>query len=166
MKGSIPQAKTMEPISIATKVKINAKPAEVFDYFANLKLHYYWNPSLRKLSGKETLAAGESYKAESNVLGGITIKSTNKVITLETNRKLELESKLGNIKYRQCYNLKDRGKYTIVTSNTDILIECITFGLTHGVLKQLAEHEIQTDLNYLKLAVENKLAKKVLATNT
>lgn len=164
MNQATTQASTMATISMATDVKIKAKPAEVFEYIANLKLHYYWNPSLRKLSSEGMLAIGKSYKSESKVLGGITIDSDNEVTAYVANQMLELKCKLGNIKYRQSYVLKAQRKYTTVTANTEILTESTTFGLTLGVLKKLAEHEIQTDLNYLKLAVENQLAKEVLHT--
>ncbi len=61
------------------------------------------------------------------------------------------------IKYKQTIKLKEQTKNTQVISKIVVLTPAQTFGLTTPVLKILADKELKTDLQTLKIVVENKL---------
>jgi hypothetical protein len=156
----------MATLALKNKVSIKAEPSEVYFYLSHLKYHYLWNPSMRHLSSEGELTLGMSYEAKSKLLGGITVSSRNKVTELVPNKKLRLQNRLGNIKYDAEFTLAKRRSRTIVTCNIIIDTKAQILGMTLPVLKQLGNRELQSDLYYLKLAVENKMAQQLDKTNT
>lgn len=149
----------MATVSARTSINIKAKPTDVFEYIKNLKYYYYWNPSLRMLSHEGELEEGMTYESESVVLRDIVIKSQNVVTKLVPNKEIDVTNNMGTVKYDSSITLTDRSHATLVVCRIDVLTESRAFGLTLPVLKQLAQRELQTDLQALKFAVENNIGK-------
>lgn len=142
--------------TVSTSVTISATPADVFEYLAHLKYHYLWNPQIRKFSTQDSLSIGKKYTTESQVLGA-TIKATNEVTTFDPPHKLVLENFMGVVKYRATFRLSGNVKETRVVLTTQLSTNGAIYIFTKPVLKQLALRELRTDLQALKIAVENKL---------
>lgn len=144
-------------ITSESKITIKAPPEEVYKYLKHLKYYYLWNSSLRYLSYEGPLKKGISYDSENIIFNKNVIKAHNIVTAIEPNKKIETENKLGMIKYKQTIKLKEQTKNTQVISKIVVLTPAQTFGLTTPVLKILADKELKTDLQTLKIVVENKL---------
>lgn len=144
--------------TVATKLTIAASPAEVFEYLADLKYHYLWNPQVRTISTNEKLKLGMQYNTESTVLGA-TIKATNTVKVFNPPSELVLENPLGNVCYTAKFKLTPQanGKKTAVQLSVKVSTNHKAYVFTAPVLKQLALRELRTDLQALKVAVENSL---------
>lgn len=147
----------MPTVSAKTSINIKATPEDVFAYLKNLKYWYYWNPSLRMLSHEGELEEGMAYESESVVLKDIVIKNQNVVTKLIPNKEIDVANNMGTVKFDSSITLTNRSHATMVVCRIDVLTESKAFGLTLPVLKQLAKRELQTDLQALKIAVENKL---------
>lgn len=147
----------MATLTFKNKVSIKAEPDEVFLYFANLKYHYLWNPTLREITPEKELSVGLSYHTKAKLLGGITVSSQNSVVELTPSKKLVLENRLGNVKYAAVFTLTKRRLNTIVACIISIDTKAQILGMTQPVLKQLANRELESNLYYLKLAVEHKM---------
>jgi len=144
-------------ITSESKITIQASPGEVYKYLSNLKYYYLWNASLRYLSYEGPLKKGVSFDSENIILNKNVIKGHNIVTAIEPNKKIETENKLGMIKYKQMFELKEQAKGTQVINRIDVLTPAQAFGLTTPVLKILAKRELRTDLQTLKIVVENKI---------
>lgn len=55
------------------------------------------------------------------------------------------------------FRLQGRGDSTLVTCSTTVTAASAAFAFTAPILKRLARRELQTDMQALKLAVENGL---------
>lgn len=144
-------------IKSVSRVTIKASPNEVYKYISNLK-YYLWNPSLRYLSKEEPFKLGVSFDSESVILRKNIIKCHNVVTELVNNESIGMENQLGNIKYKKLFKLKKKDKTTILSAELAILTPSQAFALTTPILKILAQRELKTDLNALKIVVENKLS--------
>lgn len=144
--------------TVATKLTIAASPTEVFEYLADLKYHYLWNPQVRTISHQQKLKLGIQYKTESTVLG-TTIKATNTVKVFKPPHEMVLENPLGSVCYTAKFRLTphDKGKKTLIKLSVELSTEHKAYAFTVPILKQLALRELRTDLQALKIAVENKL---------
>jgi hypothetical protein len=141
---------------VVARVSIDATPPGVFGYLEHLRFHYLWNPSLIKLSPIVALKQGMTYKSTSLLLG-IKVQSVNKVSKLVKNRELEVENDSGPLNYRVNYHLETKASKTIVICTTEVSSKSEAFAFAKPVLKLLARRELQTDLQALKIAVENRL---------
>jgi len=144
-------------ITSESKIIIKASPREVYKYLSHLKYYYLWNSSLRYLSYEGPLKKGVSFDSENIILHKNVIKGHNIVTAIEPNKKIETENKIGMIKYKQMFQLKEQANSTQVTTKIVVLTPAQTFGLTTPILKILANRELKTDLQALKIVVENKL---------
>lgn len=142
--------------TVATTITISAKPNEVFTYLENLKYHYLWNPQVRTISTIEKLRLSAKYKTESTVLG-MTIKATNVVTGFKPSEELILENALGSVQYRAKFKLYPLQHKTTVKLSVTLAADSKIYVFTVPVLKQLALRELKTDLQALKIAVENNL---------
>ena len=142
--------------TVETQILIKARPPEVFKYLAHLKYHYLWNPQLRKISKSGRLKAGDTYTTESVVLG-LKISATNTITVLKAPKELAMINPLGNLTYTAHFRLYPRGKKTLVKLGVSLAADKNFYMFTVPVLKQLALRELRTDLQALKIAVENSL---------
>lgn len=144
-------------VDIKTQVSVCASAAEVFMYLANLQFVHLWNPQLRHVSTRKQLKLHSVYETETVILG-ISIKSINTVTKYVKNKEIQIENTTGTVQYHVRFEIND-------TSNPTVLLKCFTsvssentaFAFTKPVLKVLARRKLQTDLQALKIAVENKL---------
>jgi hypothetical protein len=142
---------------VTARVSINSKPTEVFKYLKHLKYHFLWNPFLQKLDPISALKTGMKYNSVITILG-VKIKSTNKVMTLTSDKELTIENSTGILKYKVCYRLLEKGhSQTSVICTTTVETDNRTFAFSGPVLKVLAQRELQSDLQALKVAVEQQL---------
>jgi len=142
--------------SVTTQVTIAAKPGTVFKYLTDLKYHYLWNPQLQSISTTEKLKLGTQYETTSLVLG-VKIKACNEVTQLVPNKYLELENNTGTVHYKASFKLSPKGSSTVVICETTVSSQSEAFAFAKPVLKMLARRELQTDMQALKIAVENQL---------
>jgi len=147
----------MVEISSTSRITIHASAHEVYKYLSNLKYYYLWNTSLRYLSYEGPLKVGVSFDSESIIFKKYSIKCHNVVTELEVDKKVGTENQLGMIKYQQVYKLQKKNQSTIVNFKIDIITPSQPFGLTNSVLKVIADRELKSHLDALKIAVENKL---------
>jgi hypothetical protein len=122
----------------------------------DLKRHYLWNPPLQSISSTDRLHLGSVYQTTSLVLG-VRISSSNLVTKLSPSKELEIENNTGTVHYRVHFQLRDKGESTLVTCSTTVSSDSGAFAFTAPILKLLARRELQTDMQALKIAVENQL---------
>jgi hypothetical protein len=142
---------------IVTRINIAARPPAVFKYLRHLKYHFLWNPHIRSLSPLKTLQEGMVYKSTSLMLG-IRVQGKNQVTRLSNNRELQIENSTGTLKYRVNYKLAPARNGTLLTCSTTVYSDYQAFAFTTPIMKLLARRELQTDLQALKIAVEQGLA--------
>jgi hypothetical protein len=141
---------------VSSKVTINVSPTAVFAYLEDLKFHYLWNPQLNHISPIIKLQLGSKYQTASLFLGK-ELKADNIVTKFVKNKELQIENTTGLVEYRVNYKLASRSSQTVVVSNITVASKSKAFAFTAPVLKALAQRELQTDLQALKVAVEQKL---------
>jgi len=147
----------MVSISIKSDVNIKASADEVFIYLINLKYLSLWNPSLKKISKRNVLTEGASYKAEILIFNKYPVKSQNHITKLVANKLIVAENEFGLVHYKSTIKLSKLKGGTKVEHSIDILTKPMLFGLTADVLRNLANHEINADLEALKTVIENKI---------
>ncbi len=143
-------------VNITSKVDIGVKPSEIFTYLTDLKRHYLWNPHLRKVAPLNSLKLGVTYRSTSLLLG-IEVRGSNKVVKYIQNREIEIANSTGTIHYRVNYKLLNNTSKTQVVCTTHVSSDHKSFAFTQPILKLLARRELQSDLEALKIAVENQL---------
>lgn len=144
-------------VTATTRITIDATPTKVFEYLSDLRYHYLWNPQVQAISMLGKLKLGVTFTAESRVLG-VTIRSTNTVTHFKPPRELTIENSFGLVCYTAKFHLAPlSGSMTTVKLNVTLESDTKGFTFTKAVLKQLALRELRTDLQALKVAVENKL---------
>jgi carbon monoxide dehydrogenase subunit G len=141
---------------ITNRVTINASAKEVFHYLSDPSLHYLWNPPLQSITATKPLKKGTTYRATSLLLG-VLFESTNTVSAYEQDKLLEIRNSGAALDFCVIYNLEAQGKSTVVQCFTMVSSTSKAFAFTKPVLKLLAQREIRSDLQALKLAVEQKL---------
>jgi hypothetical protein len=143
-------------VRVITRITIEAQPSQIFNYLSDLKYHYLWNPQMRKITPVIKLRKGSKYNTESIVLG-VRINSSNKVQKFVKNDELEIVNDTGQVHYCVNYKLLPKGKKTQLVCSTVVSTVSGYFSFAKPVLKLLAQRELQTDMQALKLAVENDL---------
>lgn len=141
---------------VVSKVTIDATSPQVFLYLSDNHKHFFWNPHLQSIKPKMALTKGCSYDTVSLFLGK-EIRATNEVTVLRKDRELEIQNDTGTLHYRVNYQLKSEGKKTVVTCGVVVEAKSNAFAFATPVLKKLASRELQSDLQALKLAVEQQL---------
>ncbi len=144
-------------VTVSTQITITADKHAVFKYISDLRYHYLWNPQLQLISSQKALKLGSTYKTESQVLG-ITITAFNRVTLFIPVKEIEIQNKFGSVKYTVHFKLAERGSKTRITLSTTVSTDSAVFGFALPVLKKLALRELRTDLNALKVAVEQRLS--------
>ncbi len=142
--------------SIVTRITIDSSPAEVFDYLTNYKYYRLWNPQIIETSRFTKLTLHSTYATTSQVLG-VTIKSQNIVTKFRSNTFIRIENNTGLVHYVADFSLVTQASKTVVTCSTTVSSKSKAFAFTAPVMKRLAQRELQTDMQALKLACENKL---------
>lgn len=142
--------------TIVSRIQISADQKVVFEYLSHLKYHTLWNPHLRKISSGQRLKLGSRYTTESFILN-IRLPAHNTVTKFSEPNEMEIENTVGVLNWRINYKLKPNGKSVLVVCSSIVSTESKGFVFTAPILKQLARRELQTDLQSLKIAVENKL---------
>ena len=135
---------------------IAAPPAAVFKYLTNLAYHYLWNPQIQYISDDGALHLGSTYQTTSLVLG-VKLNSTNLVTKFIPSKEVEIENNTGTVHYCANFRLRPRHKQTIVTCHTIVSADSAAFAFAGPIMRRLARRELQTDMQALKLAVENGL---------
>lgn len=143
-------------VKVATKITINAPPEQVFEYLSNLKYHYLWNPQMHSISSTKRLKLGSTYQTESLVLG-TKIQAHNQVTKFAPPRQLLIENSLGAVTYQALFRLRSLRGQTEVNLQTTVTTDSKAFVFTLPILKKLALRELRTDLQALKIAVEDRL---------
>ncbi|HWB39432.1 MAG TPA: SRPBCC family protein [Candidatus Saccharimonadales bacterium] len=142
--------------TVATKITIQASPAAVFEYLTNLKYHYLWNPQTHSISSTKRIKLGSTYQTENMVLG-TKFKGSNVVTALSAPKHLTIENSLGLVTWKADFRLYKRGPQTEVKLSTKVTTDSKVFVFTLPILKKLALRELRTDLQALKIAVEDHL---------
>ncbi len=99
---------------------------------------------------------GTVFKTESQVLG-VKLKCVNVVKSFQPSEELIIENKLGTVTYNARFHFTPQTSKTCVQLNITLSTDSKAFVFTKPVLRQLALRELRTDLQALKIAVENKL---------
>lgn len=139
-----------------TKITIGRPPSEVFAYLTDLRHHYLWNPQVQAISTTKRLKLGATFKTESQVLG-ITFKTVNTVTSFKPPKELVLVNPIGAVVYTAKFMLSPQGGKTYVKLQVTISTDANVFVFAKPVLRQLALRELRTDLQALKVAIENDL---------
>lgn len=148
---------------VVTRVSIGATADEVFKYLTDLKYMHLWNPQLKAASSQKVLRLNSTYQTVSIVLG-ITIEALNMVTEYVPGKLLQVENTTGNIHYLVNFRLTRKNRATtMLTCTTTVWSESLAFAFSTPVLKLLARRELQTDLQALKIAVENQLSARPLS---
>jgi carbon monoxide dehydrogenase subunit G len=143
-------------VNVVTRITIKATPEQVFTYLSDLKYHYLWNPQIREVKPVVKLKKGMTYTTN-NVVLGMKLNANNKVVKFIKNREIELINETGLVHYCVNYLVVPKGKWTQVVCTTAVSVDANYFSFAKPVLKLLAQRELQTDMQALKLAVENNL---------
>jgi hypothetical protein len=154
--GQIPYTKSMS-VRVITQIAIAAPRPVVFEYLTDLKYHHLWNPQVQSLAGSGVLEKGSTYQTTSLLLG-IKVHSHNKVTLVQSPRRLVIENDAGLVHYKAEFQLEADGDKTVVVCSTNASADSVAFAFTKPVMKLLARRELQTDLQALKIAVEQKLS--------
>jgi hypothetical protein len=141
---------------VVVSIEIQAPKERVFLYLQELKLHYLWNASLRKLEPESALIEGSRYTAYSSLLGK-EVKAVNQVTRLQAPDVLTLANKIGPIHYVITYHLGPNSAGTKLTCNCDIESNVTIFPYAAPLLEMLAHNRIETDFEALKIVVENEV---------
>jgi hypothetical protein len=145
-------------VSIVSKVQINASKAAVFKYLKDLKYHYLWNPHLRDIEPIRPLVVGFQYETKSSLFG-IIVNGHNTVTKLVPEKELQIENNTGTIKYSVNYTIKPQTRNRMqVTCTTEVTTSGIAMKFTGTALKAMVRRELQSDLQALKVTVEQGLA--------
>jgi hypothetical protein len=144
-------------VSVSSGVLIAAPRSDVFTYLTNLKYHFFWNPHLLSVTPMKPIKLGSVYKSESLILG-MTIKGNNVVAKFIQNKELGLENQLGAIHYRITFRLSEQRSKTRISCSTTVIPESKAFTYAVPILKRLAQRELQSDMQALKIAVEGRLS--------
>ena len=139
-----------------TKVRIAADQQLVFEYLTDLKYHCLWNPQTRSISSKSKLQLNSRFKTTIIVLG-IKIRATNLVTKFHAPSVFEIENTTGTVHYVASFRLRPSFGKTLVTSTTTVFTDSKAFVFTVPIMKRLARQELKTDMQSLKVAVENRL---------
>jgi|SRR5580700_2867341 hypothetical protein len=142
--------------TVVTRINIAASQTAVFRYLAHLKYHYLWNPQIQRISTQEPLKLGSTYESMSLVMG-VKIKAKNTVTKFEPPRLLELENRIGAVQYQAHFRLHGQLNKTTLVCSITLSTDSNAFVFTKSLLKKLAQRELQTDMQALKIAVENQL---------
>lgn len=142
--------------TVTTTITIAATPNKVFDYIADLKYHYLWNPQIISIKPIQRLELGAKYTTESRVLG-TPVQAMNEVTSFKPSKELSLENAFGTIQYTATFQLTPLDKKTQVRLSTRLSTDKKIYIFSKPVLKQLALRELRTDLQALKIAIENDL---------
>ena len=144
-------------VRVVTQISIGASAKDVFKYLTVMKYHYLWNPQLQRISPMTVLSKGLQYEAESLVLG-VKTKAQNSVTKFVKDKELEIENNTGLLHYCANFKLSRRDDSTMVVLTTVVSATGKAFAFAKPVLQRLARRELQTDLQALKIAVEQELA--------
>jgi hypothetical protein len=139
--------------SVTSQVSIAAKTWQVFRYIADPELHYLWNPHLRTISAAGKLQLGTTYSTTSLMLG-TKIENDNRITKFEQDALIEIQSNGGTIEFCVEYRLRKYKTQTLLECNTTVVANGKAFAFAKPVLKLLAQRELQSDLQALKIAVE------------
>ncbi len=91
------------------------------------------------------------------MLLGVKISGKNKVTKFVQGKELELENSTGILQYRVNYRLQASHRKTVLYCTTSVSSSGTAFAFATPVLKLLARRELQSDLQALKIAVEQHL---------
>lgn len=142
--------------TVTTKITISSTPKKIFKYLCHLKYHYLWNPHLRKIHPVTSLKLGQIYETESLLLG-IAVKGKNTVTKFISEQELQIENSTGSIQYSVNYRLSAKPDHVVLTCITRVSSKQKIFKFTATVMKTLAQRELQSDLQALKIAAEQQL---------
>lgn len=142
--------------TFVTKIRVAANQQLVFEYITNLKYHRLWNPQTRNISSKSKLRLGSKFRTTIVVLG-IRLHANNIVTKLEAPVEFEMKNMTGTVHYIANMKLKQSFGKTLVTSTTTVSTDSKAFVFTLPIMKRLARRELKTDMESLKVAVENRL---------
>jgi uncharacterized membrane protein len=140
-------------VNVTTKITISASPQSVFAYLSDLNKHYLWNPHLRKISPLGALQDGKEYKTLSTFLG-IGVEGKNRVTKFIRNQEIQIENSTGTVQYLVNYRLQEDATKTRLVCQTTVNSSHNSFAFSAPILKLLATRELRSDLQSLKLAVE------------
>jgi hypothetical protein len=102
------------------------------------------------------LALGSKYQTESRVLG-VKVMAKNVVTKFMKSKELEITNTTGLVKYQANFKLRGKSARTILMCTTTVSADSEAFAFAKPVLKLLARRELQSDMQALKVAVEQRL---------
>jgi hypothetical protein len=142
--------------TIKTQVTIAASPTEVFKYLTNLRFHYLWNPQVHRISTHEQLKQGSVFESVSRVLG-VEVRAVNRVTKFTPQEEFQLENTMGVVQYHAAFHLFAKYQSTLLVCTMTVASASKGFAFSALILKKLAQRELQTDMQALKVAVESHL---------
>ncbi|CAN5149630.1 hypothetical protein BH09PAT3_BH09PAT3_2370 [soil metagenome] len=143
---------------VITRITINSSAQDVFLYLTDLKYMHLWNPQVKELPAQKVLKLHSKYKTVSQVLG-VKIEAANIVTRYDLNKELQIENETGTVSYIANFKLITHNDTVTLVCDTTVSSDSKAFAFTAPVLKLLARRELQTDLQALKIAVENNVSK-------
>ena len=142
---------------VTTTITITKPPETVFEYLADLKYHYLWNPQIISIAPMKRLELGAQYTTKSRVMG-TTVEAMNTITSFKPSKELAMENSFGAIQYKAAFRLRPQDSETLVRLSIRLSTDKKIYMFSGPVLKQLALRELRTDLEALKIAVENDLS--------
>jgi hypothetical protein len=85
---------------------------------------------------------------------GTKIENDNRITKFEQDALIEIQSNGGTIEFCVEYRLRKYKTQTLLECNTTVVANGKAFAFAKPVLKLLAQRELQSDLQALKIAVE------------
>ena len=143
-------------VRVVSRIAINAPLKEVFRYVEDSNYHLLWNPHLQSIDAHGRLKKGTKYHTTSMLLG-VKVRSDNKVTQFEPNEVIEISNQTGPLHYTVHYQFIVSEQTTMVHCTTIVDTDTKAFGFTKPVMKLLAQRELRSDLQALKIAVEQQL---------
>jgi hypothetical protein len=99
---------------------------------------------------------GSAYLTQSLMLG-VRIKAENHITRYVQDKELEIQNSTGMVQYRANFKLQGRSKETVITCTIVVATTGKAFVFAKPIMEHLARRELNTDLNALKVAVEDRL---------
>lgn len=144
-------------VRLVSTVTIDATSEQVYKYIKYLKYHQLWNPHLQDISMEGPIREGLEYET-TNLLLGVKVAAKNRVRKVIPAKEFEVENTADPVHYLVNYRLQSTGKRTQVVCTTMVSTHGEAFAFTAPLLKLLARRAVQSDLQALKIAVEQQLA--------
>jgi hypothetical protein len=122
---------------------------------ADLRLHYIWNPHLKTIEPETIVRRDTTYRTTNTILGR-QISVSNTISKLSPPHEMELTCSQGPLQYVVNYQLEKTAHGTSLSCSCDVRSDKRVFKYAAPAMENLARNRVQSDLETLKLIVENE----------